>query len=387
MHKYKNIFELHCRKAIVVVLMLLTTWTNAQAYDNNPMTAFVPQPGFATNSHSLIMQLRFVDQTTIGFLSSVYKATPARTHIGDPPLLEVIMLDDKGELIDGFNHWHPFRVRQRDEVGQESMSIIEKQASDFVLPYHPDLSKVVVSDIELNQVVVEIDAKPIYQSLCQSGELTDDAACSRFSCLSDVGGCNIDMCPDDTNKTEPGICGCGITEIDSDLDGVLDCIDRCPTDPLKTEPGLSGCGVMYIDTDNDGLADNIDTDDDNDGVDDNADAFPLNPNETLDSDNDGVGDNADTDDDNDGVSDQFDAFPFDPAESVDTDNDGLGNNADTDDDNDGVFDQDDAFPLDPTRSVATPEVVNTSKSGGGGGSVSLLSLCLFGLIGFARRKA
>jgi len=38
-----------------------------------------------------------------------------------------------------------------------------------------------------------------------------------------------DGCPDDPNKIEPGVCGCGINdELDGDADGVPDCIDQCP---------------------------------------------------------------------------------------------------------------------------------------------------------------
>ncbi|MHC4695198.1 MAG: FG-GAP repeat protein [Planctomycetota bacterium] len=38
-----------------------------------------------------------------------------------------------------------------------------------------------------------------------------------------------DGCPDDPNKTEPGICGCGLDDnTDSDGDDVPDCFDECP---------------------------------------------------------------------------------------------------------------------------------------------------------------
>lgn len=52
-----------------------------------------------------------------------------------------------------------------------------------------------------------------------------------------------DQCPFDDEKTEPGQCGCGIPDKDSDLDETPDCIDDCPEDPDKTEPGECGCGV------------------------------------------------------------------------------------------------------------------------------------------------
>ena len=82
-----------------------------------------------------------------------------------------------------------------------------------------------------------------------------------------------------------------ISDVDSDMDGVLDGDDAFPNDPNET------------------------TDSDSDGVGDNADQFPNDPNETTDSDSDGVGDNSD-------------AFPNDPNETTDTDSDGVGDNSD-----------------------------------------------------------
>ena len=42
---------------------------------------------------------------------------------------------------------------------------------------------------------------------------------------------------------------------DSDNDGIVDCMDNCPLDNLKTEPGLCGCGIADIDSDGDGVSD------------------------------------------------------------------------------------------------------------------------------------
>jgi len=66
--------------------------------------------------------------------------------------------------------------------------------------------------------------------------------------------CN-DGCPNDVNKTDPGICGCGVSDVDSDSDGTADCNDGCPNDVNKIEPGICGCGVADTDSDNDGTAD------------------------------------------------------------------------------------------------------------------------------------
>ena len=58
------------------------------------------------------------------------------------------------------------------------------------------------------------------------------------------GSCPMeDCCPEDPEKTDPGECGCGEVDIDSDGDLTADCNDLCPNEPSKTEPGECGCEV------------------------------------------------------------------------------------------------------------------------------------------------
>ncbi|MBU1537188.1 thrombospondin type 3 repeat-containing protein, partial [Myxococcota bacterium] len=52
----------------------------------------------------------------------------------------------------------------------------------------------------------------------------------------DGAGDACDSCPLDSEKLDPGICGCGTADIDSDSDGTPDCNDDCPADPFKTLP-------------------------------------------------------------------------------------------------------------------------------------------------------
>ncbi|MCC6623207.1 MAG: HYR domain-containing protein [Deltaproteobacteria bacterium] len=59
-----------------------------------------------------------------------------------------------------------------------------------------------------------------------------------------------DGCPADGDKTEPGLCGCGVSE--------EACADGCPDDPLKTEPGVCGCGTPDADGNGNGLPDCLD---------------------------------------------------------------------------------------------------------------------------------
>ena len=67
-----------------------------------------------------------------------------------------------------------------------------------------------------------------------------------------------DLCPGDSAKTAPGLCGCGAAETDTDGDKTPDCKDLCPSDKNKTASGICGCGKADSDTDGDGLADCLD---------------------------------------------------------------------------------------------------------------------------------
>ncbi|MBN1491785.1 MAG: right-handed parallel beta-helix repeat-containing protein [Phycisphaerae bacterium] len=92
-----------------------------------------------------------------------------------------------------------------------------------------------------------------------------------------------DACPDDPDKIEPGVCGCGVPDTDSDGDGVPDCIDIC-----------SGADDR-VDSDGDGVPDGCDIcpagddaiDSDGDGVPDACDICPGGD-DLLDTDGDGI---------------------------------------------------------------------------------------------------
>jgi hypothetical protein len=70
------------------------------------------------------------------------------------------------------------------------------------------------------------------------------------------GGGARDQCPSDSQKSHPGICGCGIPDDDADHDAVIDCIDNCPN---VVNPGQE-------DLDEDGVGGLCDCDDENDQI-------------------------------------------------------------------------------------------------------------------------
>lgn len=177
-----------------------------------------------------------------------------------------------------------------------------------------------------------------------------------------------DNCPADPAKTEPGVCGCGVPDTDSDGDGTANCVDGCPNDPSKVVAGSCGCGVAQTDSDGDGTANCVDacptnapkiapgicgcgvadTDSDSDGTANCIDGCPSNPAKIAP----GVCGClvADTNSDGDSAPNCVDGCPND-ANKTSPGQCGCGV-ADTDSDGDTVANCIDGCPLDPSTSDA-----------------------------------
>ena len=107
---------------------------------------------------------------------------------------------------------------------------------------------------------------------------------------SDRVGDACDNCPYDSNKTEPGICGCGVPDLDSDGDSIADCNDNCPTvhNPDQADADNDGVGDLCDNCPTVPNGDQVKSDGDTYG--DACDNCPLVTNQDqLDSDLDGVG--------------------------------------------------------------------------------------------------
>ena len=153
-------------------------------------------------------------------------------------------------------------------------------------------------------------------------------------CLSTIIT-EIDLCPNDDHKKQPGLCGCGQPDFDSEGKIRTDCTgeDMCPDDKSKTDPGICGCGVSDEDSDGDGVADcNDDCASDPDKI--KPGICGCMKADTLESVQDSDGDT---------VIDCLDGCPL----NADKTEEGAFGCDVSDSDNDGVKDVDDACPYNP----------------------------------------
>ena len=86
---------------------------------------------------------------------------------------------------------------------------------------------------------------------CERTSVPDGTTCSdnssqTFSDTCQAGRCVgivEDNCLADPNKTQPGLCGCGIADGDFDGDGIQDCIDNCPSAPNANQVDSDADGI------------------------------------------------------------------------------------------------------------------------------------------------
>ncbi len=100
---------------------------------------------------------------------------------------------------------------------------------------------------------------------CGVADVDTDGDVDGFGMFGDAGYDCLEECDNDPWKIVPGVCGCGVPDVDTDGDGVLDCLDGCPTDPMKSLPMVCGCNVgpmdgfnIEQDTDADSIPDCVD---------------------------------------------------------------------------------------------------------------------------------
>lgn len=294
-------------------------------------------------------------------LSGIEAGVIVRFFVGDLQVRETVFVVPAGATMETIGPDRATRVGAEGQysTGDPTPNVVWRVGEDF-------------AESDLLQYILRGPGEPIDHCPDDPGK-TEPGACGcgvpDTDSDSDGSADCVDGCPQDPDKSEAGACGCGEPEDDGDGDGVPDCVDDCPADPSKTEPGACGCGKPDTDANANGVADCKEggpprpSDRDKDGVPDSRDNCPSSPNaEQGDYDEDGVGDVCDNcsgtsnpgqeNADGDEWGDACDHCPYDPKNDedydyycADEDNCPSAYNSDQYDlDEDGVGDACDACP-------------------------------------------
>ena len=118
--------------------------------------------------------------------------------------------------------------------------------------------RVVIADVTVrvsaaaigDRITLSVEDTEVPPEFLANDDSEQFSVTSRLAHIITIGDPPVDQCPDDPIKINPGQCGCGVPDADSDEDGVPDCLDACPEHGDRIDAGPCGCGLPAFDANN-----------------------------------------------------------------------------------------------------------------------------------------
>lgn len=140
---------------------------SADPTDTNPATAPVPVIPSETAAKALIAIVQFDDRTSATPVATEVRFGGAHSHLGDPPLLRLRLLDENGALLDEYNAWHPLWAFVEGSDGSERRIILDEAEGTFIVPFDRDAASMTITDIPLAEEVTEVDLTGAIRDFCE----------------------------------------------------------------------------------------------------------------------------------------------------------------------------------------------------------------------------
>ncbi|MFC8680168.1 hypothetical protein ACFT30_01515 [Microbacterium ureisolvens] len=141
--------------------------------DTDPVAAPIPEYDYDDTARSFVVEADF-GATTATPTAVVVGMQRARTHIGDPALLELRLEGNAGDLVDSIDAWDPRWVFEETETGGERR-VIRPGPGILTVPFDADAETMVVNDLRAGTTLAEIDLAPAVRQYCL--EHPEDAQC------------------------------------------------------------------------------------------------------------------------------------------------------------------------------------------------------------------
>lgn len=161
--------------ALAVIALTLATRSEADPAVADPSMQPIPTVEPETDAKSITAQVSFTERSAAEVVGTVVAYGAAHSHVGDPPLLLLQLHDGSGSVLEEFNAWHPLWAFVETSTGGERRVILDSAVGDFIVPFHRDATKLVITDMPLAQEVATIDLTGGIKEFCQTNP--DDSDC------------------------------------------------------------------------------------------------------------------------------------------------------------------------------------------------------------------
>jgi hypothetical protein len=158
----------------------------------DPALEPIPVVQLDDGDKSIVIRVFFNTPTDVELISGAVSESRAPARIGGPPLIEVQAFDADDNVVEEHNDWHPLWTEVHGdhdgENGDDEHQMIVDDSGEgrFIVSYAPEIVTVKISDIELGQELIAVDAGRIIVDYC--ADKRDDPACAGVPCPGDVNG-------------------------------------------------------------------------------------------------------------------------------------------------------------------------------------------------------
>jgi hypothetical protein len=158
--------KLACVLCLVLALLAVANSSTAQTTGGGPGDP-VPVVDMGVGTKAIVVRLDFAGREQVSLTSAKMVVGRAHGHIGDPPLLQVRLLDQQGQLIEAYNALNPLWAYRWD-AGREHRITLPRASGRFVLPFSTNLETMRLVDIPLNRPLIDVDLRPSIRTFCQA---------------------------------------------------------------------------------------------------------------------------------------------------------------------------------------------------------------------------
>ncbi|MBM7503019.1 hypothetical protein ACFPER_06025 [Agromyces aurantiacus] len=142
---------------------------------DDPATAPLPTfvDGASDPAKSVVVRADFASRTEATVADAAVSIERAHSHVGDPPIMHLVLEDGDGGVIDTLNAWSPLWVFTFGDT--ERLEVQESGSGSFIVPFSPELAGMRVVDVALDEEVLDVDLTGPIRDFCVANP--DDPDC------------------------------------------------------------------------------------------------------------------------------------------------------------------------------------------------------------------
>jgi hypothetical protein len=162
-----------CFAAVLLAVVTAAGQTPVPTADVDPGT--IPLPPLdddADPAKSVVARVDFSSRTNASLDDAFVSVERAHSHLGDPPILRLLLNDPDGNVIERMNAWSPLWVFTRG--ARERLEIQPDGSGSFVVPFAPALSSLTIRDVALARDVLTVDLEPAIHDFCVANPTDPD---------------------------------------------------------------------------------------------------------------------------------------------------------------------------------------------------------------------